>query len=168
MTIQRPSSAGSPPEKSGPYPGYDAMMREIPPSHPMRFVEAENLFWYDGPICSIGFVPGDERPRLDVVVDQYHEGGDGLRVFTETRHQLVFADRATLDAGIHRGMAPTRRSYEDALGILRYTSVATQIGHPRPSAEVVVQTVAMTDVEEEMPDADLLPEPPASEDAARG
>lgn len=164
MAEQEPTRVGPTTEKHGLYPGYEAMKAALPQGHPMRFVETENLFWYDGPVVSIGVVPEDERPRLDVLAGGGHEGEDGTRVFTDVRHQLVFADRSALDAGLHRGYAPTRRNYADAVEILRYTSVVTQVGHASPCAHVTSGPVTMADIEDEMPDADLLPEPAKEDD----
>lgn len=139
-------------EISGPHGEHDEMERVLGDRHPYNHVEDETLFYYDQPIISICHVAGDPRPRLDILVDQSVQGEDPERVFTTVRHNLVFDTIETLRASLYLDQAPTLRSYQLAERIIRYRSVSTQIGHPRPRHHMITASLAIEEIPaKEMP-----------------
>ena len=154
--------------EAGPYPTYEGMLDDLGADHPAAFKESDNLFWHDGPIVSIGTTGEDRRPRLDVLVEDRHDGGEGTRTFTDVRHQLVFTDEGTLRRTLYEGCAPTRLSYEAAVEIHRYASTSTQTGHPEQRHTMSTTMMRIDDIPvEEMP-GDMRPGRRGSEDKDEG
>lgn len=138
-------------EVSGPFDSYDILEDSLGHLHPYRFEETESLFYYDQPIVSIGQVPGDSRPRLDILVDDRSAGAEGTRIYTEIRHNLVYDTNRSLLASLSRDGAPTLESYRLAESIIRYVRVSTQIGHPEQRHYIVTASVILAD----LPDSEL-------------
>lgn len=138
---------------TGPFDDHDAFVAALGPRHPYMMTDQETLHWYDGPIVTVGTVEGDERPRLDILVSEYHVGEDGSRIFTCVRHQLVFDRRETLDSTLGEYDVPTSQSYALADEVIRYATRSTQIGHPLPSHFAITAVVDWRDLPEgELPD----------------
>lgn len=145
-------------EVVGPFKEFKEMENAAGVDHPYNLESIEDLYWYDGPIVSIVKSEADDRPRLDVMSDNHHEGADGERVFTEVRHQLVFDTMETLIATLHHGYAPTRQTYQYADSIVRYVSQTTQIGHPNPSHTLTTARVLFSDMPADELPGDIAPD----------
>jgi len=133
-------------EINGPFVEYENLVSSLGDLHPYAFEETDTLHYYDGPIVAIGFVPGDARPRLDVLIDDDRTGDDGEHMYVSTRHQLVFDRLETLEATLSRDGVPTVESYRMADEILRYRSLCTQTGHPSPSHSMITSALNWEDI----------------------
>lgn len=139
-------------EITGPFADYDDIGRALGPLHPYHLVEDEVLHYYDQPVVAICHVEGDDRPRLDILIGDDSQGPDGERVYTSTRHNLVFDCMETLVASLHIEGVPTIRSYELAEEIVRYRSIGTQIGHPHPRHAMVTSALRHGEIpDDELP-----------------
>lgn len=136
----------------GPYEKYEDLDNNLGVGHPANAIEDETLHYYDGPVIMICHVSGDDRPRLDILIDEEISGDEGRKHYSFLRHQLVFDTMETLRATLHNEGIPTRQSYEMAESIIRLKSCGTQTNHPTPSHSMIMAKVGVEDLpENELP-----------------
>lgn len=102
-----------------------------------------------------------------MLIDTSHTGREDVRIYTTVSHQLVFDRLETLRATLRLGCYPNVDSYRMAEHMVRYESVMTRIGHPRPDHAMTTTRMAFAAVAfEELPvidDPDGLPTPTSGE-----
>ena len=132
---------------------FDIFCQKLGAEHPYNIEQIDVLHYYDGPIIFIGKVSGDDRPRLDVQIDENSIGDENTRIFHSVRHQLVFDSEETLRATLCEYGTPTRESYRLADFIVRYETLMTRIGHPFPAHHIKTSIMNMAAIPAiELPD----------------